>query len=166
MHVVFDRAGVTTWNAADASAPGKTNAIARTAQCMIEFRSTRQRDLDYLKSTFSAIVRRTIRTSGVSIITEVIADEPTGGISAEHPLCKAVRAVQRGLGLRSRYATGNNDADLAYQAGIPAVTTGSSLGYKTHSLDEYVIADSVALGLKQNLSAIVAVAKLLALTAP
>ncbi|MDO8610139.1 MAG: hypothetical protein Q7R95_06300, partial [bacterium] len=57
--------------------------------------------------------------------------------------------VQKKLGILPKINAGNTDGDVSMAVGIPTVTIGTSNGWNTHSMDEYLEKKSVVIGIQQ-----------------
>lgn len=77
------------------------------------------------------------------------AEVPAVAYPISHPMYQLTMAAQRKLGIRPMVNSGNTDGDVSLAAGIPTVTIGTSDGWHTHSLNEYMEKRSLLIGIKQ-----------------
>ncbi len=84
-----------------------------------------------------------------SITIDKYADVDVVGFPKTHKLYKLVIDAQKQLGIESKIDSGNTDGDVSLALGIPTVTIGTSIGFNTHSLNEYMEKDPFILGIKQ-----------------
>ena len=142
--------GKTTFNIGQMVGEGSINAIPKTASCLFEIRSE---DNKYLKKTvqeFELIIKKyKNRYPKVEIVNNVSAKTPAVIFPASHKIYKLTIDAQKKLGITSKINAGNTDGDVSLAKGIPTVTIGTSEGWNTHSLSEYLEKKSLSLGIKQ-----------------
>ncbi len=144
--------GKTTFNLGKIEGGEGINTIAKKVQLSIEIRSLDQRKLTSLKQKLNQLSQHFFNPKkGVSLTRKIYADTTAASFPKNHKIYRLTRAVHHYLGIRSFFEMGNNDGEVSLARGIPTVTIGSSIGFKTHSPDEYVDKKSFILGLKQDL---------------
>ncbi len=140
----------TTFNIGKISGGEGVNVIAKQAFALLEVRSEDKHSFEKTKKSLQTIIDYYENIyPNVKIKSEIYTDNPPGFISATHPLCLLVNEAQKSLGITSRYDSGNTDGDVSLAVNIPTVTIGTSIGWNTHSLSEYMEKKSFCLGLKQ-----------------
>lgn len=129
------------------------NVIAKQSSALLEIRSEDKHDFDDTKNSLHVVIKhyQTIHPD-VKIESQVYADSMPGSIPSQHPLCLLVEEAQKSLNITPHYDSGNTDGDISLAEGIPTVTIGTSVGWNTHSLSEYMEKKSFCLGLKQVLT--------------
>lgn len=128
------------------------NIIAKKAHSLWEIRALNQEDLDISKNKLQEIIKKISHEyRGVKIRVELLSESKAAFFAKTHKIYKLTQEVHRFLGIKSFFDSGNNDGDISLAKGIPTVTLGSSFGFKTHSLKEYLEKKSLILGIKQNL---------------
>jgi di/tripeptidase len=79
-----------------------------------------------------------LRIPQLRIQVRRIGDRAAGELAASSPLGRAVRAVDRHLGLRTELRVGSTDANLPLSLGIPALAIGAGgLGGGIHTTGEW-----------------------------
>lgn len=142
--------GKTTFNIGKISGGDGVNVIAKLSSALLEIRSEDKHYFDNTKNALHNIIKRYQATyPDVKIKSEVYADSAPGSIPPAHPLCLLVEEAQKSLNIAPHYDSGNTDGDVSLAEGIPTVTIGTSIGWNTHSLSEYMEKKSFCLGLKQ-----------------
>lgn len=150
-HLPGFKKGETTFNIGKIEGGEGINAIAKRGKFLLEIRSLKQDKLIFLKQQIKKLSRSFFTSKhGIQHNQKIFADSIAASLPKNHKIYKLTRQAQDYLKIRSFYEMGNNDGEVALAKGIPTVTIGSSLGYKTHSLDEYVDKNSVIAGLKQD----------------
>jgi di/tripeptidase len=139
----------TTFNVGVIDGGTSVNTIAAEASLLLDLRSVSAASLARLDEQAQAIWTAVGRETGVAVTAELIGDRPGGSISATHPLCQAVRAVHRELGVVTQSMPSSTDANIPLSAGVPAVTLGVTTGANGHRLDEYIQLAPVPTGLQQ-----------------
>lgn len=139
----------TTFNVGVIEGGTSVNTIAAEASLLLDLRSVSPASLAELDEQAKAIWTAVARESGVTVTAELIGDRPGGHIPASHPLCQAVRAVHRELGIVTQSLPSSTDANIPLSAGVPAVTIGVTTGGNGHRLDEYIHLAPVPTGLQQ-----------------
>jgi acetylornithine deacetylase/succinyl-diaminopimelate desuccinylase-like protein len=142
--------GKTTFNVGKLSGEGSINAISTNASCLLEIRSENNAQLLRAKKIFeSLIIRYKKRYPKVVISIKVTAETAAVVFPSSHRLYSMVGDVQKKLGIPSTFTAGNTDGDVSLAKHIPTVTIGTSRGWNTHSLGEYMEKSSLSLGIKQ-----------------
>ncbi len=138
----------TIYNVGTFSGGTAENSIAQHAEFSVDLRSEEKEPLEVLEKQLYGIVESN-RSSGSDIQIRCTGERPGGRISHTHPLVERIDAVRSRIGLEKAYRAGSTDANIALSLGIPAITIGTALGGGSHSLNEYVEADSIQKGLEQ-----------------
>ncbi len=142
--------GKTTFNVGQMVGEGSVNAIPRLASCLFEIRSEENNQLRQAREVFEAIVERYRKQfPAVSLTVKVVAETAAVTLPPDHPIYQITMQVQKALGIPSKFTAGNTDGDVSLAAGIPTVTIGTSEGWNTHSLHEYLEKKTLPLGVKQ-----------------
>lgn len=142
----------TTFNVGFIQGGQGINSIPKKAEFFLEVRSIDQRKLSFLKNNLDKLLKQ---HKEIKITQQIIADSQAASLPQNHKIYKLVQKVHKNLGIKSFFDLGNNDGEVSLVLGIPTVTVGSSLGYKTHSQDEYLDKHSLILGIKQELMVVV-----------
>lgn len=139
----------TTYNVGVISGGTSVNTIAAEASLLLDLRSVSPDSLARLDRQAAAIWNEVATEAGVTVTAELIGNRPGGSIAPDHPLCLAVRAVHRDLGIATQSLPSSTDANIPLSLGIPAVTIGVTTGGNGHRLDEYIHLAPVPTGLQQ-----------------
>ena len=142
--------GKTTFNVGQIKGEGGINAISRNASCLFEIRSENNQNLQKAKETFKSIIEKYRKKFPETEITiSISAEVPAVIFPVDHKIYQLTIEVQKQLGIQSEINSGNTDGDVSMAAGIPTVTIGTSTGWNTHSLNEYMEKKSLPIGIKQ-----------------
>lgn len=142
--------GKTTYNIGKIEGGEGINAIPKNAHALFEIRSENKENLLKGKRFFEKVVvhcRKKYPT--VEILNKVLAEVYPVSIPTSHKLCRLVKKAQNFLHIETKFDSGNTDGDVSLAQKIPTVTIGTSIGFKTHSLDEYMEKKPFSLGVKQ-----------------
>lgn len=139
----------TTYNVGVISGGTSVNTIASEASLLLDLRSVSPDSLARLDRQATKIWTEVGEETGVAVTAERIGDRPGGSIPAHHPLCEAVRAVHRELGIMTHSLPSSTDANIPLSEGVPAVTIGVTTGGNGHRVDEYINLAPVPVGLQQ-----------------
>lgn len=140
----------TTFNIAQIKGEGSINAISQTSSCLFEIRSEDNKNLEKAKKTLEVIISKYKKQfSGISIEINVSAQVPAVIFPSKHKIYQLTMDVQKKLGIVPKINSGNTDGDVSMAVGIPTVTIGTSNGWNTHSMDEYMEKRSLVIGIKQ-----------------
>lgn len=142
--------GKTTFNVGQMKGEGSINTIAKTASCLFEIRSENNGYLKKTRKAFELIISRYRKQfMDVKIIVDVSTQVPAVIFPSNHKIYQLTMDVHKKLGITSIINSGNTDGDVSLAAGIPTVTIGTSEGWNTHSLTEYMEKKSLTVGIKQ-----------------
>ncbi len=144
----------TAVNVGQAAGGSAVNAIAASADCLVEVRSTGESvlarlDEAILEATDQAAEAETRRVSpsgrhgsdgraGLSVTVDLLGSRPCGETPADAPIVRAARAATLALGLSPTERESSTDANVPIARGIPAVTLGAGgASGGAHTLDEW-----------------------------
>jgi acetylornithine deacetylase/succinyl-diaminopimelate desuccinylase-like protein len=146
----------TTLNCGTIAGGTSVNSIPAHATADLDLRSTSMRELDRLERIVLAELSAAVRTEAqrghaagalrlpqlripqLRIQVRRIGDRAAGELAASSPLGRAVRAVDRHLGMRTELRVGSTDANLPLSLGIPALAIGAGgLGGGIHTTGEW-----------------------------
>ncbi|MFA5770600.1 MAG: M20/M25/M40 family metallo-hydrolase [Patescibacteria group bacterium] len=155
---LFQKKAKTTFNIAQIKGEGTINAISQTSSCLFEIRSEDNQKLENAKKTLNVIISKYKKQfPDISIEINVSAQVPAVIFPSKHKIYQLTFAVQKKLGIVPKINSGNTDGDVSMAVGIPTVTIGTSNGWNTHSMDEYMEKKSLAIGIKQVFMAILTI---------
>lgn len=144
------REGKTTFNIGQMKGEGSINAIPQFSSCLFEIRSEINPYLNEAKKKFTSIINKYRKQyPSVDIDVKVLEEVLAVKFPIDHKIYQLTMDVQKHLGIQSKVNSGNTDGDISLAAKIPTVTIGTSEGWNTHSLDEYMEKKSLILGIKQ-----------------
>ncbi|HEX7126767.1 MAG TPA: M20/M25/M40 family metallo-hydrolase [Thermodesulfobacteriota bacterium] len=156
----------TTLNVGTAAGGSAVNAVAATAECLLEVRSTGEAALMRLDSAIrgaasQAAEAETRRAAGaprrggdgrppLSAAVELVGARPCGETPADAPLVRAARAATLALGLSPTEPESSTDANVPIARGIPAVTLGAGgVSGGAHTLHEWFENEDGARGVQR-----------------
>ncbi len=126
------------------------NAIPTSASVMYEFRSLSSKKYQKVHQFFDAVLKKIEKQyADCTIKIDVINDAPPVSFNPNHPLIKFTESIHKKLHIKSFYKDSNTDGDVSLNLKIPTVTIGTSNGYNTHSIHEYVEINSFKQGYLQ-----------------
>lgn len=141
--------GKTTFNVGQMKGKGSINAISQFSSCLFEIRSEINQYLKRAKEKFTSIISKYRKQYLVEIDVKISAEVPAVTVPIDHKIYQLTMDVQKRLGIQPKVNAGNTDGDVSLAANIPTVTIGTSEGWNTHSIDEYMEKKSLTLGIKQ-----------------
>lgn len=142
--------GKTTFNVGQIKGDGSVNAIGKNASCLFEIRSEDNESLKKTRHAFESILKKYRKQyPKIDIKVNVSAEVPAVIFPENHKIYKMTMDIQKQLGIDSKLNAGNTDGDISLAKGIPTVTIGTSEGWNTHSLNEYMEKETLQLGIKQ-----------------
>lgn len=139
-----------TYNVGTIEGGTAVNAIAASASCQVDLRSTDPAVLEQLVKGIEQIVAGANGRAGVQVTMTQIGDRPAGEIStSQQPVKWAVDAL-RSVGCEQvSLIAGSTDANLPLSLGLPAICVGLANSGNTHRLDEYLDPKHLPEGLGQ-----------------
>jgi tripeptide aminopeptidase len=127
------------------SGGGAVNAIADTAEMLVELRSPHDGDL----ARFERGLRALSLAEPLTLACEIVGRRGAGRIDPGAPLVRRVLDARRAVGLPERFGSGSTDANAAAALGIPAVALGCAAGSGMHTPRERIDLRSLELGCRQ-----------------
>jgi acetylornithine deacetylase/succinyl-diaminopimelate desuccinylase-like protein len=121
------------------------NAVADTAELVVEMRSLHEEDLD----GFAELLAGLDAEPPLELRSDVLGRRPAGRLDPGDDLAHAVRSVRSELGLADNLGAGSTDANAAFPLGIPALALGVSRGSGMHTAHERIEVASLAAGRRQ-----------------
>lgn len=140
--------GKSTYNITAIKGGGGINAIPNEAECLFECRSDTQKHIYALTTQWTKIIKRHCNGK-VRGDFRVLATTEAASLSDKHPIYKITKNAQKSLGITPYSHNGNTDGDVPLALGIPTITLGSSNGFATHSLNEYMDKATYLHGIEQ-----------------
>lgn len=140
--------GKTTYNVGMISGGTSVNTIIQEASMLCEYRSDRAENLEHMQKAFQHVFD-TMKTSA-DVEVELVGDRP--GMKHVDPMeqkaltdmCAQIQ--QRHTGIVPERNAGSTDCNIPHSMGIPAVCVGTYKGGGTHTRQEWVNKESVAVG--------------------
>jgi tripeptide aminopeptidase len=137
----------TTYTFSQISGGESINAIPTSATVLYEFRSTSSDNYKTLHDFFDKTINEYKNQSkDYEITIEIINDSLPVSLDQNHPIIAFTKLIHKELGIVSFNKEGNSDGDISLMHKIPTVTIGTSIGYKTHSINEYLEIESLKKG--------------------
>jgi acetylornithine deacetylase/succinyl-diaminopimelate desuccinylase-like protein len=121
------------------------NSIADAAELTVEARSVEEADLEAFGRSLHGLAAPT----PLELRVEVVGRRGAGRLDRDHGLVRAAHEIRQELGLPDELGQGSTDANAALALGIPALTLGASRGGGMHSLEEWIDAGTLDLGVAQ-----------------
>lgn len=137
------------------------NAIAQSAQMLLDLRSEDPEALEALVQRVETLVSTAGQKQGVTVTMDVIGSRPAGRLSRTAPLTRWAVAALEAVGCEEvEFTPGSTDANIPLSRRYPAVCVGLSRSGNTHRPDEYMEVDPIPSGLGQALLLLLAAADL------
>ena len=146
----------TTYNVGEISGGTSVNTIAQNAELLCEYRSDDLECLAFMKDQFEKIFE-SVRSDEYSVEVDLIGDRPCMNIDPEkHEAfrAKVVPAIEEVIGQSVTYSSGSTDCNIPLSLGIPALCIGVCEGKGIHTREEYLVKDSIKLGLELAINAV------------
>lgn len=142
----------TTYNVGIISGGTSVNTIAQFAEMLYEYRSDDRECLAAMKATFEEKLSKIKATSKASFEVELVGDRPCDGEvdqNKRRQMIDRVKTVcEKFTGVPCVEKSGSTDCNSASSAGIPSVCLGVYNGGGAHTREEWVVKDSIAIGLR------------------
>lgn len=126
------------------------NTIAQSAKMLCEYRSEDKDCLAYMEKQFADIFTRA-NTHEVKVLVTKVGDRPCGDIAPEKiaALVERLRPVIADvIGMPVTTKSASTDCNIPLSLGIPALCMGVYFGGGSHTREEWIRKDSLALGLE------------------
>jgi len=140
----------TTYNVGTISGGTSVNTIAQSAKMLCEYRSEDKDCLAYMEKQFADIFTRA-NTHEVKVLVTKVGDRPCGDIAPEKiaALVERLRPVIADvIGMPVTTKSASTDCNIPLSLGIPALCMGVYFGGGSHTREEWIRKDSLALGLE------------------
>lgn len=140
----------TTYNVGTISGGTSVNTIAQSAKMLCEYRSEDKDCLAYMEKQFADIFAQA-NTEEVKVLVTKVGDRPCGNVDPEKitalldRLCPVISDV---IGMPVNMKSASTDCNIPLSLGIPAICMGVYFGGGSHTRQEWVRKDSLALGLE------------------
>ena len=143
----------TTYNVGEIRGGTSVNTIAQDASMLFEYRSGDAGNLAYMKKRFEEAVRRLRDAGGAEVEVELVGERPCsqGVDSARHEtlIRWAEEALKTVPGQKEiPRISSSTDCNVPLSMGIPAVCFGLFAGAGAHTREEYVLPDTILLGMR------------------
>ena len=142
----------TTYNVGLIEGGTSVNTIAQNAKMLYEYRSDDRECLEYMKKSFEETLERVRETSGATFSVNTVGIRPCDGdVDPEKhsEMIELVRSIcTKHSGEPCTEHSGSTDCNAASSASIPSVCLGLYLGGGAHTREEWVVKDSIPVGLK------------------
>lgn len=142
--------GKTTYNIANLQGLGNVNSIAKEASVLFEIRSENNINLKKATGKIENIISSYQKLyPKVQLDNQITASNLAVEFPKTHKLYQFSIEAMKQLKIDYKFSQGNTDGDVSLAAGIPTVTLGASIGFNTHSMDEYIDKNTIVLGIQQ-----------------
>lgn len=127
---------------------GGEGITRRAAMCslQIDIRSVDPVMLEAAEAALTTAVTA-LATAETPITVEVLGTRPAGGISSDHPLARAAIDAHRRHAVDARMVEASTDANVAYAAGVPAISLGITTGGDEHTNYEWIRVPEIETGM-------------------
>lgn len=169
----------TTWNVGHIEGGTSINAVPQRAQARIDTRSTDAAQLQQLEQQIYSTVEHAVLQANLAygdptlvspgakpgsfplrFHMEMIGERPAAQLDDDAAILKALRAVDRHLGIHSQLRVASTDANIPLSLGIEAVSIGSGgSGGGVHTRQEWFDASGRDLALRRILLLLLALAQ-------
>ena len=140
----------TTYNVGNISGGTSVNTIAQSAKMLCEYRSDNVNCLAIMEKEFETIFREA-NTDKVQVLVKRIGNRPCQDIDPrkiEDLKALIVPVIENTLGQKLQFKSSSTDCNIPLSMGIPALCMGVYRGGGSHTREEWVEKNSLAVGLK------------------
>ena len=142
----------TTYNVGTISGGTSVNTIAQSAEMLCEYRSDDNACLNLMKDEFTKIFDQVKNEFPDATITiELVGNRPGMGDVDKEKIEKASKMVidiqEKHSGAPVKESSGSTDCNIPHSLGIPAICVGVYKGAGVHTREEYLVKDSINIGL-------------------
>ena len=145
LHNLTDYQLGTTVNVGLVSGGTATNVVAEHAKAKVDLRITDMEELQRLEATFKKLVEQP-KTPGVKVqVTGGVQRPPMNANDATEKLCHLVEEIGKGINVAVKWAKtgGGSDGNFSAALGIPTIDGLGPIGGGSHSIDEYLVIESI-----------------------
>lgn len=147
----------TTYNVGGISGGTSINTIAQKAEMLFEIRSDHKPDMDACNEYFMRSVEM-LRANGVIVNVELLGERPCmGDVDMEKQQALETWAqslIKSYTGQPITFESGSTDCNIPFSMGIPSICFGAYLGSGAHTREEYIEIDSLKIGFKLGMEAL------------
>lgn len=140
----------TTYNVGVITGGTSINTIAQSAKMLCEYRSENIDCLRYMEKQFFDIFE-SAKTDKVQVNVKKVGDRPcndTDPAKIQTLVDKVKPIVESVIGKEAAVLSASTDCNVPYSLGIPGLCIGTYYGAGAHTREEFIVKDSVALGLE------------------
>ena len=142
----------TTCNVGLINGGTSVNTIAQSAEMLCEYRSDDNECLKIMQDKFNQIFNQAKNEySDATITIELVGNRPGMGDVDKEKLDKASQMVidiqEKHSGATVKASSGSTDCNIPHSMGIPAICVGVYKGAGVHTREEYLVKESVKIGL-------------------
>ncbi len=142
----------TTYNVGTINGGTSVNTIAQSAEMLCEYRSDDNECLKLMQDEFNKIFEQVKNEFPDATITiELVGNRPGMGDVDKEKLDKASQMVidiqEKHSGAKVKASSGSTDCNIPHSLGIPAICVGVYKGAGVHTREEYLVKESIKIGL-------------------
>ena len=141
----------TTYNVGTIEGGTSVNTIAQSASMLFEYRSNDADCLAIMEKSFKDLIDRANARGKGTFTAKIVGIRPCGGDVDTELLDKMTKNVveicEKYSGTACSIGSGSTDCNAAMSQGVAAVCAGIYLGGGAHTREEYVIIDSLPIGM-------------------
>lgn len=146
MHV--PRLPKTTFNVGVIEGGTSVNTIAQSCRMLLDLRSEDAQCLAEVDEQAMEIVRRA-QCEQAQVTATRIGERPCGIAVDQRALLDRLRPIREELGLPMELCASSTDLNIPLSMGVPSLCFGAYIGHGAHTQQEYLLASSIADGLRQ-----------------
>lgn len=141
----------TTYNVGTFSGGTSVNTIAQSAEMLCEYRSDDNECLEIMKNKFYDIFENAKNEfNDAEIEVVLVGNRPAMGNVDKDTLDKVSKTVidiqSRNAGVQVSAHAGSTDCNIPHSLGLPAICVGIYKGAGVHTREEYLVKDSLKIG--------------------
>lgn len=145
LHGLTDYQLGTTVNVGLVSGGTATNVVAEHAEAKVDLRITDMEELQRVEATIRKLVEQP-KTPGVKVhVTGGVQRPPMNAGDATEKLCALVEEIGKRVNVAVKWAKtgGGSDGNFSAALGIPTIDGLGPIGGGSHSVDEYLVIESI-----------------------
>ncbi len=138
----------TTYNVGTIQGGSTVNSIAEHASFTIDLRSESKEELQRVDQKFHELLDAA-RDPKIQITETFLGERPCNDGAENSDMCRRLTRIRSAHGLTTTFQSASTDANIPLSLGIPAISFGTCIGRRAHSVYENLDLDSLVPGFIQ-----------------
>lgn len=142
------KAPKTTYNVGTIEGGSTVNSIAEHVAFKVDLRSESKVELARIDAKFHELLDAA-RDSKITITETFLGERPCSSGATNEAMCSRLSRLRAAHGLETTFKSASTDANIPLSLGIPAISFGTCIGRRPHSVYENLDLDSLVPGFIQ-----------------